>query len=54
MQILLTAYTDKAGELIPELVGLEDFWQIDFTDVVRGNVDDLQWFIDKLKERDPR
>jgi hypothetical protein len=42
MQILLTAYTDKARELIQELAGLGDFWETDFTDVVRGNVDDFQ------------
>jgi tRNA(Ser,Leu) C12 N-acetylase TAN1 len=31
-----------------------DFWQTDFTDVVRGNFHDYQWFIDELEERDPR
>jgi len=54
MQILLTAYTDKAKELIQELAGLGDFWETDFTDVVRGNIDDLEWFIEELEERDPQ
>ena len=54
MQILLTAYTDKARGLIQELAGLGDFWETDFTDVVRGNVDNFEWFLDEVEERDPR
>jgi tRNA(Ser,Leu) C12 N-acetylase TAN1 len=53
MHLLLTAYRDKAGELIQELAGLGIFWQTDFADVVRGEVDDLEWFLDNLEERSP-
>lgn len=54
MQLLLTAPTDKANELIQELAGLGDFWETDFTDVVRGNVEDFEWFLDQLEERTPQ
>ena len=53
MQLLLTAYRDKAKELIQELAGLGDFWETDFPDVVRGTVDNLDWFLDELEERTP-
>lgn len=54
MQLLLTAYVDKARELMQELAGLGIFWETDFTDVVRGDVDDFEWFLDELEKRSPR
>jgi tRNA(Ser,Leu) C12 N-acetylase TAN1 len=53
MQVLLTAYNDKAKELIQELAGLGDFWETVFPDVVRGTVDDFECFLDQLEERAP-
>jgi hypothetical protein len=53
VQLLLTAYKDKAKELTQELAGLGDFWETDFPDVVRGTVDELEWFIEELEERTP-
>lgn len=49
----MTAHQDKAKELIQELAGLGIFWETDFADVVRGQIDDFQRFIDELDERAP-
>jgi tRNA(Ser,Leu) C12 N-acetylase TAN1 len=53
MEILMTAYQDKAKELIKELAGLGIFWETEFADVVRGQIDDYKRFVESLNERGP-
>lgn len=49
----MTAYKDKAKELVQELAGLGIFWETGFADVVRGQVDDFDWFLEEVEKRKP-
>jgi len=51
MELVLTSYRYKERELLEELKGLGDFEKTCFRDVIRGEVQDLEIFLEEIDKR---
>lgn len=53
MQLVLTSYRYRQRQLLAELRWLGDFRRTNFRDVIRGEVKDLEIFLEELEKRTP-
>lgn len=51
MELILTAYRHMERELLEEMRGLGNFWSTCFQDVIKGEVEDLETFLQELERK---